>query len=44
MIIGYARVFPDVQNLSLQRAALEAAGCKRIFEEKISVPSGTAPN
>ena len=36
MIIGYARVFPDVQNLSLQRAALEAAGCKRIFEEKNS--------
>jgi DNA invertase Pin-like site-specific DNA recombinase len=36
MIIGYARVSTDDQNFSLQRAALEAAGCKRIFEEKIS--------
>ena len=36
MIIGYARVSTDDQNFSLQRAAVEAAGCKRIFEEKIS--------
>jgi DNA invertase Pin-like site-specific DNA recombinase len=36
MIIGYARVATDDQNLSLQRVALEAVGCKRIFEEKIS--------
>jgi DNA invertase Pin-like site-specific DNA recombinase len=36
MIIGYVRVSTDDQNFSLQRAAVEAAGCKRIFEEKIS--------
>ena len=36
MIMGYARVSTDDQNFSLQRAVLEAAGCKRIFEEKIS--------
>jgi DNA invertase Pin-like site-specific DNA recombinase len=36
MFIGYARVSTDDQDLSLQRAALAAAGCKRIYEEKIS--------
>ena len=36
MLIGYARVSTDDQDLSLQRATLHAAGCKRIFEEKIS--------
>jgi DNA invertase Pin-like site-specific DNA recombinase len=36
MLIGYARVSTDDQNLSLQRAALQTAGCKRIYEEKIS--------
>lgn len=36
MLIGYARVSTDDQNLSLQRAGLCAARCERIFEEKIS--------
>lgn len=33
MKIGYARVSTDEQNLDLQRAALESAGCARIFED-----------
>lgn len=34
MKIGYARVSTDEQNLDLQRAALEAAGCERFFEDR----------
>jgi len=36
MLIGYARVSTDDQDLQLQRAALKEAGCKRMFEEKVS--------
>ena len=36
MLIGYARVSTDDQDLSQQRAALAAAGCAKIYEEKIS--------
>ena len=33
MKIGYARVSTDEQNLDLQRAALEGAGCDQVFED-----------
>jgi DNA invertase Pin-like site-specific DNA recombinase len=36
MLIGYARVSTDDQDLSQQRSALQAAGCRRVYEEKVS--------
>lgn len=36
MLLGYARVSTDDQDLALQRALLKDAGCRRIFEEKVS--------
>jgi DNA invertase Pin-like site-specific DNA recombinase len=35
-LIGLARVSTDAQDAQLQRDALEAAGCARGFEEKVS--------
>jgi DNA invertase Pin-like site-specific DNA recombinase len=43
MKIGYARVSTDDQNLDLQRRALRAAGCERIFEDQISGVSTKRP-
>lgn len=43
MLIGYARVSTDDQNLALQRAALREAGCRRIYEEKVSGATRARP-
>ena len=34
MLVGYARVSANHQNLDRQLAVLKAAGCKRVFKEK----------
>lgn len=36
MLIGYARVSTQDQNLDLQREALTKAGCQKVFEDRIS--------
>jgi DNA invertase Pin-like site-specific DNA recombinase len=36
MLIGYARVSTDDQNLDLQRDALDRAGCERIYTDQQS--------
>ncbi len=41
--LGYARVSTDDQNLDLQRDALARAGCRRVYEEKVSGKSADRP-
>jgi DNA invertase Pin-like site-specific DNA recombinase len=43
MKIGYARVSTLEQNLDLQLHALKKAGCRRIFQEKISSSARNRP-
>ncbi len=43
MDVGYVRVSTKEQNPDLQRRELEAAGCQRIFEERISSREQTRP-
>ena len=43
MLIGYARVSTDDQNLSLQQDALRDAGCERIFEDRLSGARSNRP-
>jgi len=43
MLVGYARVSTDDQDLALQRTALKGVGCKRIFEEKVSGAQRSRP-
>lgn len=43
MLVGYARVSTDDQNLNLQRDALSQAGCERLFEDQLSGAKAERP-
>jgi DNA invertase Pin-like site-specific DNA recombinase len=43
MLIGYARVSTDDQNLDLQRDALRLAGCVKVYEDRISSAKAARP-
>lgn len=43
MLIGYARVSTDDQNLDLQRDALTKSGCEQLFEDQLSGATSERP-
>ena len=43
MLVGYARVSTQEQNLDLQKDALEKAGCEKLFTEQVSGASAERP-
>jgi len=43
MLVGYTRVSTDDQDLSLQRDALTAAGCERLFTDTMSEAKAERP-
>jgi hypothetical protein len=43
MIYGYARVSTDAPDLTSQLAQLKAAGCEKVFREKITGTTAERP-